>query len=479
MATKASREVLLVEDAPALATVYLEYLKKAGIEAEHVATGAAALDHIRAHLPKLVILDLQLPDMSGLEILRTLKRDDVPTSVVVITAHGSVNTAVEAMQAGASDFIVKPFSADRLVVTSRNALERQKLQNLVATYRDEIGGRSRYHGFVGSAPVMQPIYRTIDSAAASKATVFITGESGTGKEVCAEAIHKASTRRNKPFIAINCGAIPKDLIESEIFGHVQGAFTGATKDRDGAAARAHEGTLFLDELCEMELNMQTKLLRFLQTSSFTMLGGAKLEKVDVRILCATNRDPMKEVEEGRFREDLYYRLHVIPIHLPPLRERDDDAIEIANVLLAQYAKEEGKQFKGFAADVEAMIRAYHWPGNIRQLQNVIRNVVVLNDGELVTADMAPPPLSPGMRALRTGPSPLAGASSPGVPSSARETAAEPISKPEIKPLWMIEQNAIERAIAFCDGNIPRAAALLEVAPSTIYRKKQAWEAREG
>lgn len=477
MATKASREVLLVEDVPSLATVYLEYLKKAGIEAEHVATGAAALDHIRAHLPKLVILDLQLPDMSGLEVLRTLKRDDVPTSVVVITAHGSVNTAVEAMQAGASDFIVKPFSADRLVVTSRNALERQKLQNLVATYRDEIGGRSRYHGFVGSAPAMQPIYRIIDSAAASKATVFITGESGTGKEVCAEAIHKASARRNKPFIAINCGAIPKDLIESEIFGHVQGAFTGATKDRDGAAARAHEGTLFLDELCEMELNMQTKLLRFLQTSSFTKLGGAKLEKVDVRILCATNRDPMKEVEEGRFREDLYYRLHVIPIHLPPLRERDDDAIEIANVLLAQYAKEEGKQFKGFAADVEAMIRAYHWPGNIRQLQNVIRNVVVLNDGELVTADMAPPPLSPGMRALRAGP-PIVASSSSGAPTSYREAPADPHGKPEIKPLWMIEQSAIERAIAFCDGNIPRAAALLEVAPSTIYRKKQAWEAME-
>ena len=287
-------------------------------------------------------------------------------------------------------------------MTSRNALERQKLQNLVATYRDEVGGRSRYHGFIGSAPIMQPIYRIIDSAASSKATVFITGESGTGKEVCAEAIHKASARRNKPFVAINCGAIPKDLIESEIFGHVQGAFTGATKDRDGAASRAHEGTLFLDELCEMEMNMQTKLLRFLQTSSFTKLGGAKLEKVDVRILCATNRDPMREVEEGRFREDLYYRLHVIPIHLPPLRDRDDDAIEIATVLLTQYAKEEGKQFKGFAADVEAMIRAYHWPGNIRQLQNVIRNVVVLNDGEYVTADMAPPPLSPGLRALRSG-----------------------------------------------------------------------------
>lgn len=473
MAKAAATDILVVEDVPSLATVYLGYLKKADLPAAHVTTGTEALDHVRAYLPRLVVLDLQLPDMSGLEVLRAIQREELPVAVVVITAHGSINTAVEAMQAGAADFIVKPFSAERLVVTARNALERQKLQSLVANITDELG-RSRYHGFIGSSPAMQPVYRIIDSAAASRATVFITGESGTGKEVCAEAIHRASPRKSKPFVAINCGAIPKDLIESEIFGHVKGAFTGATADRDGAASRAEGGTLFLDELCEMDLNLQTKLLRFIQTGSFTRVGGGKLEKVDIRIVCATNRDPMKEVEEGRFREDLYYRLHVIPIQLPPLRDRDDDVIEIARALLLQYAKEEGRDFTGFAPDVESMIRSYRWPGNVRQLQNVIRNVVVLNSGPLVTADMLPPPLTPGSQRDQPARPTLAPPSTLSVAPAPAEPAAA--TRSDIRPLWLVEKETIERAIHQCDGNIPRAAALLEVAPSTIYRKKQSWDA---
>lgn len=470
--TKAENtDLLLVEDVPSLANVYREFLKKAGFEVTHVGLGAEALSFIRTHLPKLVILDLQLPDMAGLDILRTLQSEDLPTAAVVITAHGSINTAVEAMQAGATDFIVKPFAAERLVVTVRNALERQRLRTLVNRFQDDMG-RSRFHGFIGSSPQMQPIYRIIENAASSKATVFITGESGTGKEVCAEAIHRASPRRAKPFVAINCGAIPKDLIESEIFGHVKGAFTGATADRDGAASRADGGTLFLDELCEMDLNLQTKLLRFLQTGSFTRVGGSKVEKVDIRIVCATNRNPQTEVEEGRFREDLYYRLHVIPIHLPPLRERDDDVIEIARSLLAQYAKEEGRTFEGFAPEVEAIIKAYPWPGNVRQLQNVIRNIVVLNEGAQVTTDMLPPPLTPGLSPLKPTPRPAAPGAVPSKPASTDIAPELPVS---LGPLWRIEKDAIERAITACEGNIPRAAALLEVAPSTIYRKKQAWD----
>lgn len=458
-------EILLVEDVPSLANVYKEFLRKAGFSAAHVTYGSEALDYVRGHLPKLVILDLQLPDMSGIEILRTIKQEELPTSVVVITAHGSINTAVEAMQAGAADFIVKPFAAERLIVTVRNALEQHRLRTLVNNIRDELG-RSRFHGFIGSSLAMQPVYRIIENAATSKATVFITGESGTGKEVCAEAIHRASPRRAKPFIAINCGAIPKDLIESEVFGHVKGAFTGATADRDGAASRADGGTLFLDELCEMDLNLQTKLLRFLQTGSFTRVGGSKVEKVDIRIVCATNRNPQTEVEEGRFREDLYYRLHVIPVHLPPLRDRDDDVIEIARALLIEYAKEEKKEFSEFLPEAETIIRNYAWPGNVRQLQNVIRNIVVLNEGKQVGAEMLPPPLSPGIRIVRPAAAPAA------VPVSEASPAA---LTQAVGPLWRVEKEAIERAIAACDGNIPRAAALLEVAPSTIYRKKQAWE----
>ena len=479
---------MLVEDTPSLARVYTEYLKKAAFAVTAVETGAAALDVLRDAPPEIVLLDLQLPDINGMEILKYVSGQQIPTAVVIITAHASVNVAVEAMRYGAYDFVVKPFTADRLMVTVRNAVERLRLAQIVDTYAEELA-RSRFHGFIGSSLAMQGVYRIIDSAASSRATVFITGESGTGKEVCAEAIHRQSPRRDNPFVAINCGAIPKELMESEIFGHVKGAFTGAVADREGAAARANGGTLFLDEICEMEPGLQTKLLRFIQTGTFQKVGGTRLEKVDLRILCATNRDPLREVEENRFREDLYYRLHVIPIHLPPLREREDDVLDIARRFLIDYAAEEGKSFSHFHPAVEEVLRHYQWPGNVRQLQNVIRNVVVLHDGAEVTAAMLPPPLnqqsalqlqSPHRYAAPAEEAPAArglGARDPGTqvlePQGGHAALAEP--RP-IRPLWLVEKEAIEEAIAACDGNIPRAAALLGISASTIYRKRMAWEA---
>ncbi|WP_158047569.1 sigma-54-dependent transcriptional regulator [Skermanella pratensis] len=483
-------KVLLVEDTPSLARVYAEYLKKAAFTVETVETGAAALEALRETVPQVVLLDLQLPDMNGMEILKHVSGQQIPTAVVVITAHASVNLAVEAMRYGAYDFVVKPFTADRLLVTVRNAVERLRLAQIVDTFTDELG-RSRFHGFIGSSFPMQAVYRIIDSAAASRATVFITGESGTGKEVCAEAIHRQSPRRDKPFVAINCGAIPKELMESEIFGHAKGAFTGAVAEREGAAARADGGTLFLDEICEMELGLQTKLLRFIQTGTFQKVGGTRLEKVDLRILCATNRDPLREVEENRFREDLYYRLHVIPVHLPPLREREDDVLDIARQFLIDYAAEEGKSFSHFHPAVEQVLRHYHWPGNVRQLQNVIRNVVVLHDGAEVAAAMLPPPLNQHS-ALQFQSSHRYAApaeDSPAAPRSFGESGqvaqvlepqggqAAAVAEPRpIRPLWLVEKEAIEEAIAACDGNIPRAAALLGISASTIYRKRMAWEA---
>ncbi len=313
---------------------------------------------------------------------------------------------------------------------------------------------------------MQSVYRTIDSAASSKASIFITGESGTGKEVCAEAIHAASKRGDKPFIAINCAAIPKDLIESELFGHVKGAFTGAATDRQGAAELADGGTLFLDELCEMDLDLQTKLLRFIQTGTFQKVGSSKMKSVDVRFVCATNRDPWKEVQEGRFREDLYYRLYVIPLHLPPLRERGDDVIEIAYSLLGFMSKEEGKGFVRLAPEVVERFTRYEWPGNVRQLQNVLRNVVVLNHGNEIELSMLPPPLNQVVdNKIR-------------LANLTTETRKENITVHDIFPLWMTEKQAIEQAIEACDGNIPKAASYLDVSPSTIYRKLQAWNSRE-
>jgi two-component system repressor protein LuxO len=419
--------------------------------------------------PAALLLDLKLPDMDGMDILKQVHRQQMPTSVVIITGHGSVGVAVDAMRYGAFDFIEKPFDAKRLKVTLRNALDRQSLTALVDSIKEDFQ-RERYHGFIGGSLEMQRVYRIIDSAAPSKATTFITGESGTGKEVCAEAIHRQSPRRAAPFVALNCGAIPRDLMESEIFGHVKGAFTGAAKERVGAAGQADGGTLFLDEIGEMDLDLQTKLLRFVQTGAYQKVGGSRLENVDVRFICATNRDPLQVVAEGRFREDLYYRLHVIPIHLPALRERKEDILLLARHFLSSFSAEELKVFQGFAPDAEELFLAYDWPGNIRQLQNVIRNVVVLHNAEQITADMLPSPLNAGVPTREDGVS---------AAPAARILRPPPEGVASVKPLWLVEKEAIERAIDHCNGNIPRAAALLEVSPSTIYRKRQAWESDEG
>jgi len=476
--------ILLVEDTPSLARIYVEYLKKAGFAVETAETGAAALTLIETRQPRVVLLDLQLPDMNGMDILRRVREQDLPVAVVVITAHGSVNIAVEAMRSGAYDFLVKPFTAERLVVTVRNTLERTRLEQIVETYRDDLA-RDRFHGFIGASLGMQAVYRIIDSAASSKATVFITGESGTGKEVCAEAIHRSSPRFDGPFVALNCGAIPGELMESEMFGHVKGAFTGAVADREGAASRADGGTLFLDEICELPLDLQTKLLRFIQTGTVQKVGGTTPQRVDIRIVCATNRDPLREVEAGRFREDLYYRLHVIPVHLPPLRERGSDVLRIAEHFLTEYAREEGRHFERYSPDAADRMATYHWPGNVRQLQNVVRNIVVLHDGEEVTPEMLPPPLAggsgPGTRppqvAAVEAPA-AAGHDGDGGGAPLNGTPAAPPAPPspsQVRPLWQVEKEAIEHAIRACGDNIPRAAALLGISPSTIYRKKQAWE----
>ncbi|WCP66308.1 sigma-54 dependent transcriptional regulator [Vibrio tubiashii] len=455
---KNSKYLLMVEDTASVAALYRSYLTPLQIDINIVGTGRDAIDSLNFRTPDLILLDLRLPDMTGMDVLHAVKEKNPDVPVIFMTAHGSIDTAVEAMRHGAQDFLIKPCEADRLRVTVNNALRKaNKLKN-----DGDNPGSQGYQGFIGSSQTMQAVYRTIDSAATSKASIFITGESGTGKEVCAEAIHATSKRGDKPFIAINCAAIPKDLIESELFGHVKGAFTGAATDRQGAAELADGGTLFLDELCEMDLDLQTKLLRFIQTGTFQKVGSSKMKSVDVRFVCATNKDPWKEVEEGRFREDLYYRLYVIPLHLPPLRERGDDIIEIAYSLLGFMSKEEGKDFVRLAPEVVDRFSRYEWPGNVRQLQNVLRNVVVLNNGREIDLAMLPPPLNqPSKNEIRV-----------------TRPQNETVSVQDIFPLWLTEKNAIEQAIKACDGNIPKAAGYLDVSPSTIYRKLQAWNAKE-
>ncbi|PWC32811.1 sigma-54 dependent transcriptional regulator [Azospirillum sp. TSO35-2] len=461
MSPSKKRRILLIEDTVPLAKLYIEFLRAESREVMHCTRGQEALDAAAAAPPDAVILDLKLPDMDGLEVLRALQARDASVSVVIITAHGSIDLAVEAMKLGAFDFIVKPFNADRLNLTLRNALERRALTRIVEDYRKDLD-RGRFHGFIGGSPEMQAVYRTIESVAASRANVFITGESGTGKEVAAQAIHRASPRRDRPFVALNCAAIPKNLLESEIFGHVKGAFTGAAGDRPGAALLADGGTLFLDEICEMPVDLQSKLLRFVQTGAVTPVGSGQEARVDVRFVAATNRDPLAEVQAGRFREDLYYRLHVIPLALPPLRDRGDDVIEIARSFLVDYAREEGKSLASFAPEVEARLRAHDWPGNVRQLQNVVRNVVVLHDGPQVTLDMLP--------AL------VAGADGPaGGGPGGGGPVGDPVADDEaVQPLWRVEKDMIQRALRLTGDDVPRAALMLEISPSTIYRKLQQW-----
>ncbi len=465
------QRLLLVEDDPPLARVYQEYLKPEPFEVVHADTGKKAFKALADGRFDALVLDVQLPDMSGLDILKQVMADGSDMAVVVITAHGSINMAVEAMREGASDFLMKPFTAERLIFTLRNALERQELKGIVQTLQQDFA-TGEYCGFIGKSSPMQAVYRIIDNVSSSKATVFITGESGTGKEVCAEAIHEKSSRSGRPFIALNCGAIPQELMESEIFGHVKGAFTGAHANRDGAATLADGGTLFLDEICEMDLSLQVKLLRFIQTGGFQKVGSSKQENVDVRFVCATNKDPWKEVEKGRFREDLYYRLHVIPIHLPPLKDRDDDVRDIANHFLRLFAGEEGKAFDGFSAGAMDRIATYGWPGNVRQLQNVIRNVVVLNDGNEVEDWMIPPPVDSADRpALQAVPTADAAPAQPAVKPNTDAIA--------VRPLWQVEQELINEAIRVCDGNVSRAAAMLELSPSTVYRRLREAEEKAG
>ena len=470
MAEKAG--ILIVEDSPTLALTYREYLRSLGLPIEIAGTGAEAIAAIEASRPMVILLDLKLPDMDGLDILTRLTAEKNEARVIVITAHGSVKVAVDAMREGATDFLLKPFAAERLLTTVRNALEIHRLAGLVEQFA---GGRTKkFDRFIGNSPAMQAVYRMIEDCAPSKASVFIMGASGTGKELCAESIHNQSPRKAHRFVALNCAAIPANLIESEIFGHKKGAFTGATADRDGAALTADGGTLFLDEICEMPLDLQAKLLRFIQTGQVVPVGSNTPRQVNVRFVCATNRTPWEEVEAGRFREDLYYRLHVVPIHLPPLHERGDDVLLIANHLLAQYAEEEGKAFTKIDDAAKARLIAHGWPGNVRELGNVIQSAVVLNDGPILTAAMLERLMGPTRRAApQQSHMPV---SLSGVLPSPAPSAITSATPGDIEPLAIAERRIIEQAITLSGGKVRLAAKRLQVNPSTLYRKIKEWGA---
>lgn len=514
----AKSKVLLVEDTESLARLYMAYLVPLGLEITWVATGTDAISKLENEIYEIVLLDIMLPDISGIKILEHINQETIQAQVIVLTAHGTKDMVMTAMRLGAADFLEKPVDAERVRVTVNNALKVKTLTKEVDSYKQKYE-KNQFCNLIGSSTAMQSVYQIIRNVSPSTATVFITGESGTGKELTAQAVHECSGRKGE-FVALNCAAIPKDLIESEIFGHVKGAFTGATSNRNGAAGQAKNGTLFLDEICEMDLNLQSKLLRFIQTGTFQRVGSDKLEKAEVRFVCATNRDPLLEVQAGRFREDLYYRLHVIPIQLPPLRMRDKDVIEIADYLFSKFAQQENKAYKKIEASCQNFMQTYPWPGNIRELENTVRSILVMHHSDVITTQMLPihiqqnntnpavpvlhseveVPQSQVVNSLanqvnsphsnhntevelsqagmnlnaaenyipRSSPASLSNASI-GVEINYSESSLK------IQPLWVNEKIYIEAVIEACGGNIPKASKLLEVSPSTIYRKIKGWE----
>ena len=384
--TAGARVLIVDDDAPARRLLQVR-LRALGCEVALAADGQEALAEIKKHEPALMLLDLQMPKMGGIDVLRHLRTAGTAFPVVVITAHGSIESAVAAMKEGAYDFITKPLDANHFEIVVRKALESEALKRsweLLAAETDD-----RHRLIIGESKPMAEAVDTARKAAASSATVLLLGESGTGKEIFARAIHHWSERRSQPFVAINCVGLAKELLESELFGHERGAFTGADQLKKGKLELANGGTVFLDEIGDMSAELQTKLLRFLQEREFDRVGGRDPIRVDVRIVAATNRDLESAVKDNRFREDLYHRLNVIPITLPPLRERAEDIGPLAEHFLRRFAAESKKTFTTLADDALAKLTAYHWPGNVRELANVIERAVVLGGGATLTVNDLP------------------------------------------------------------------------------------------
>ncbi len=371
-------KILIVDDEPFNLDVLEQELGDRGYAVERAGSGAEALAAFESFRPELILLDYQMPDMNGIEVLKELKSRGNEAPVIVLTAYGTVERAVQAMKEGAYDFISKPFEPDHLALAVEKAFEREKLKREVEILSEELSERHRL--VVGKSARMNQAVESARKAAASKATVLLLGESGTGKELVARAMHRWSDRRQKPFVAINCVGLSKELLESELFGHEKGAFTGAHQQKKGKMERADGGTIFLDEVGDISQEIQTKLLRFLQEREFERVGGARPIRVDVRIIAATNRHLEDDVRQGRFREDLFYRLNVVPVVLPPLRDRKEDIPDLADFFLQRFSRETKKSFDKLTPEALAGLQAHAWPGNVRELGNVIERAVVLGQG---------------------------------------------------------------------------------------------------
>mgnify|MGYP000303696315 FL=1 len=383
-------KILVADDEKNMLWALTNVLSKQGFKTFTARDGEEAIHQFKKHLPDVVLLDLKMPKKNGIEVLKKIKKINDSIPVIMITAHGNIETAIEAMKLGAFDYVQKPFEMEEINVLIKKALKIRDLTMEVELLRDELSRISRGNQIIGESPQIKEVMDLVNRVAKSNATVLILGESGTGKELVANAIHYNSDRKNKPFVKVNCGALPENLLESELFGHEKGAFTGAISRKIGRFERAHGGSIFLDEIGEMSFSTQVKLLRVLQEKQIERVGSTEVIDVDVRIIAATNKDLKRLVEEGRFREDLYYRLNVIPIKIPPLRERKQDIPLLVKYFLQKYSLETGRRGMTISDSALDKLKTYSWPGNIRELQNVIERAVILSPGREITEDQLPP-----------------------------------------------------------------------------------------
>jgi two-component system response regulator AtoC len=444
------RRVLVVDDEENIRLVLRTLLRKHGYEVEVAESGEAALAKVDSFGPDVILTDVRMPKMGGLDLLATLKAKHQPATVIVMSAYGSNDLALEAMKAGAYDYVSKPFKPDEVVLVLRKAEEREALRRENLALKEQIREGNQYESLLAKSPQMVEIFRTISKVAEFKATVLISGESGVGKELVARALHSRSSRKNAAFVAVNCGAIPENLLESELFGHKKGAFTDATSDRRGLFEEANGGTLFLDEIGELPLNLQVKLLRVLQEDSIRRVGDSKDTKVDVRIVAATHRDLGAEAKAGRFREDLFYRINVLAIAIPPLRARREDITLLVDHFLARNNGRMGTRIRGLSGEARKLLQEYGWPGNIRELENTIERAMVLAEGDVLDIGDFP-------ERIREALDPVQMQLASGELSIKKTNCA-------------IEEILIRRALTKTKGNRTRAAEILEISHRALLYK---------
>jgi len=452
--------IVVIDDEVNAAAALETLLKEDGYDVARAHDARSGLQLVERHDPDLVLTDLRMPGMDGIELLAKIKELRPETMVIVMTAYGTVKTAVKAMKLGAEDYLGKPIDVEELEVVLQKALERKGLLEEARSLRERIEHKYKLDNLVGESPEMLSVFKTIRQVAASSASVLLLGESGTGKELFAQALHQTSPRRAKPFVKVACAALPETLLESELFGHEKGSFTGAIFTRAGRFEAADGGTLFLDEIGDISPTVQVKLLRFLEEREFERVGGNKTFKVDVRIVAATHRDLKKKLEDGSFREDLYYRLNVIEIHIPPMRERPGDIPLLAHHFLRKYAEANGKEIKGIGDEVLALLLSHPWPGNVRELENAMERAVVLSDG---------PALSPAhFPTLRR----AAGDEGGG------RASAQPLGtgvRIPGSPLADLEREAILRTLEAVGGSTSKAAAILDISARKIQYKLKEYQ----